>query len=242
MSSVARLLSEEFFHDTPNGRKLAACMIKHGAFRHILSLREPRPPIPMQWVISAGRPRGGMKGLWLRPMTSWPSGIYKGPPLLWTRLVVVSELPVARNTLRLMGDGAVLRRALAELKALPADAPERTLALPILLRFRLDVPTDPSKQTRDDKEFLVQTQDIVDTWRQEAVQEGVKQGLQEGVERGVACSLIDFYEARFGTMPEDLRAVIEDTHDQPTLRAWVKLVGTGGAHSIAAVIRAFLPS
>jgi len=92
----------------------------------------------------------------------------------------------------------------------------------------------------------VQTQDIVDTWRQEAVQEGVKQGLQEGVkqglERGVACSLIDLYEARFDTMPDDLRAVIEDTHDQPTLRAWVKLVGTRGADEIAEVIRAFRPS
>jgi hypothetical protein len=54
--------------------------------------------------------------------------------------------------------------------------------------------------------------------------------------------LIDFYEARFGTMPDDLRAVIEGTHDQPTLRVWVKLVGTRGADEIAAVIRAFRPS
>ena len=47
-------------------------------------------------------------------------GFYEGPPLLWTRLVVVNELPVARDTLllRLLGAGAVLRQAIAELKEL----------------------------------------------------------------------------------------------------------------------------
>ncbi len=29
------------------------------------------------------------------------------------------------------------------------------------------------------------TQDIVETWRREAIQEGVKQGLQEGVKQGL---------------------------------------------------------
>ncbi len=145
----------EFFHKTPSSEVLAACLIKHGEFRHFLTLRTTPPPTPTQWVISAGRPDGGIKGLWLRPMTRWPSGIYEGPPLLWTRLVVVSELPVARDTLllRLLGARRVLQQAIAELKALPAEAPERTLALPILLRLRLDIPTDPANQTSDDQEF-----------------------------------------------------------------------------------------
>src|SRR4029077_14134635 len=152
-------------------------------------------------------------------------GIYEGPPLLWTRLVVVNELPVARDTLlvRLLGAGAVLKQAIAELKELPAQAPERTLALPILLRLRLTVPSDPAKQTIDDQEFLMDTQDIVETWRREAIQEGVKQGVKQGV----AHALVEVYEARFGTMPEDLRAVVEDTDDEPTLVAWLRLAGTG---------------
>jgi hypothetical protein len=39
---------------------------------------------------------------------------------------------VARDTLlvRLLGAGSVLKQAIAELQALPADAPERRLALP----------------------------------------------------------------------------------------------------------------
>ena len=109
-------------------------------------------------------------------------GIYEGAPLHCTRLVVVSELPVARDTLlvRLLGAGSTLKQAIAELQALPVEAPERRLALPVLVRLRLTVPTDPAQQTSDDQEFLMNTQDIVETWRREAVQEGVKQGLEQG--------------------------------------------------------------
>jgi hypothetical protein len=226
----------EFFHNTPSGEDLAACLIKHGEFRHFLSLRRTPPPVPTQWVISSGRPDDGIDGLWLRPIAGWPPGIYEGPPLLWTRLVVVNELPVARDTLlvRLLGAGAVLKQAIAELKELQAEAPERTLALPILLRLRLTVPSDPAKQTTDDQEFLMDTQDIVETWRREAVQEGVKQG--------VAHSLVQVYEARFGAMPEDLRAVVEDIDDEPTLVRWLRLVGTRSAEEIAATIRSFRAS
>jgi hypothetical protein len=131
-----------------------------------------------------------------------------------------------------------LNQAIAELKALQAEAPERTLALPILLRLRLEIPTDPAKRTSDDQEFLMNTQDIVETWRREAVQEGIEQDI----ERGIARSLIDVYEARFGAMPEEIRAVIEDTHDEPTLRAWLKLAGTRGADELAAAIHAFRAS
>jgi hypothetical protein len=180
----------------------------------------------------------------LRPIADWPPGIYEGPPLLWTRLVVVNELPVTRETLlvRLLGAGAVLKQAIAELKELQAEAPERTLALPILLRLRLTVPSDPAKQTTDDQEFLMDTQDIVETWRREAIQEGVQEGVKQGIKQGVAHSLVEVYEARFGAMPEDLRTVVEDTDDEATLVAWLRLAGTRSADEIAAAIRVFRAS
>jgi hypothetical protein len=172
----------EFFHNTPSGDDLADCLIKHGQFRHYLSLRKLPPPIPTQWVISSGRPKGGIEGLRFHRPEGWPPGIYEGPPLLWTRLVVVSELPVTPDTLllRLLGAGQVLKQAIAELKALRTEEPARSLALPLLVRLRLEIPTDPAQRTEDDQEFLMQTQDIVETWRQEAIQEGVKQGVQQG--------------------------------------------------------------
>jgi hypothetical protein len=192
--------------------------------------------------------RCGIDGLWLRPVAGWLPGIYEGPPLLWTRLVVVNELPVTRDALlvRLLGAGAVLKRAIAELKELQAESPERMLALPILLRLRLTVPSDPAKQTTDDQEFLMDTQDIVETWRREAVQEGVKQGVEQGikqgVEQGIKQGLVEVYEARFGAMSDDLRAVVEDTDDEPTLVAWLRLAGTRSADEIAAAMRSFRAS
>jgi len=218
----------EFFHNTPTGEELASCLIKHGEFRHFLSLRKPAPPIPTQWVISSGRPENGIEGLRILPLDGWSTGIYEGPPLLWTRLVVVSELPVARDTLllRLLGANRVLKQAVAELKALPAEAPERMLALPILVRLRLEINAERTKRTDDDQEFLMDTQDIVATWRQEAIQEGIVR------------SLVHIYESRFGAMPDELRTVIEDTHDEATLYAWLKLAGTRGADEVAAAILA----
>jgi hypothetical protein len=233
----------EFFHNTPSGDEVADCLIKHGEFRHFLSRRQTPPPVPTQWVISSGRPNAGIDGLWLRPSSDWPRGFYEGPPLLWTRLVVVNELPISRDTLlvRLLGAGAVLKRAVAELTELQAESPERTLALPILLRLRLTMPSDPVKQTTDDQEFLMDTEDIVEKWRQTAIQEGVARGVEQGraqgVAQGIGRSVIMFYEARFGAMPEDLRAAVQNVDDEPTLASWVQLVGTRNADEVAAAIR-----
>jgi hypothetical protein len=105
-------------------------------------------------------------------------GIYESPPLHFTRLVVVSELPVTRDTLlvRLLGAGSVLKHAIAELLALPDEAPERRLALPVLLDLRLAVPADEAQQTSDDQEFLMRTYPAVEAWHRKAVQEGMEQG------------------------------------------------------------------
>jgi hypothetical protein len=187
----------EFFHNPPSGEELHLCLLKYGEFRRFLSRRKTLPPIPTQWVISAGRPETAIVGLGFRPMAAGVSGIYESPPLHYTRLVVVSELPVTRDTLlmRLLGAGAVLKHAIAELEALPADAPERRLALPVLLRLHLTVPSDPAKHTSNEQEFLMDTEDIVETFRRKAIEEGVKQGLEQG-ERKVLLRLL---RRRFGT-------------------------------------------
>jgi hypothetical protein len=92
------------------------------------------------------------------------------------------------------------------------------------------IPRDPGARTSDDQEFLMDTEDIVENWRREAI--------REGREFGIADSLIDAYETRFGAIPPELRAVIERTHDEATLRAWHKLAITRSAAEIAAALRA----
>src|SRR5512140_783870 len=94
----------------------------------------------------------------------------------------------------------------------------------------VEVRADLAKQTNDDQEFLASTQDIVETWRREAIEEGVQQGI--------ARSLVRIYEARFGAMPEEIRTVIEDNHDEATLYAWLEIAGPRGADDVAAAIHA----
>lgn len=154
-------------------------------------------------MISSGRPKGGIEGLRLHPLEDWPPGIYEGPPLLWTRLVVVSELPVRPDTLlvRLLGAGQVLKQAITELKSLQAQDPVRSLALPLLVRLRLEIPADPAQRTDDDQEFFMQTQDIVETWRQEAIKQGECAVLLRQLRQRFGDAVDAHVEQRIATAP-----------------------------------------
>jgi hypothetical protein len=225
----------ELFHCPPNESELIACLHKSLGFRRILAQRPEPMAAPMMWAICAGRPTKAMKGLYLHPARDFPRGVYRGPPLLRLGLVVVSELRVTRQTLllRLLGRGKVLKRAINELKALPDDARERSIALPLLLRLRLEIPADASQRTADDEEFWMSTQDVVEVWERQVLERGVQKGRVEGRAEG----LVAVYEARFGTMPPDLRAVIDATRDEATLRSWYPLLATRSADEIAATLR-----
>lgn len=90
------------------------------------------------------------------------------------------------------------------------------------------------RPTDDEREFLKDTQDIVESWRQQAVKEGVDQGIA----RGLAHAVVRIYEVRFGAMPADLRTAVEDTREGQVLDAWLGLAGSRGADEIAAAILA----
>jgi hypothetical protein len=237
----------EPFHRTPDLRELKGCLRKQLAFEDAAEQRTlrgtPPSPEPMLWVLSAGRPLAALRALRLRQARGFPRGVYRAVPGLQLGLVVIRELPVTRETLllRLMGAGRVLKRAVAELLALPNDAPERTLALPILVGLRVEITEDPALRTSEDVEFLMSTQDAVEAWKQQLLEEGMRrgvergvaQGVAQGVERGIVRTLVDVYEARFGAMPAELHAALERTHDEATLRRYSKLFAVGTVWEIA---------
>jgi hypothetical protein len=251
----------EPFHRTPDGDEAMGCVARHFFFCEALARREPPPPNPVQWIVASGRPSTVLAGLRFDPSAAWGSGVYEGPPLTRTYLVAVSELPETRDTLlvRLWGAGRVLARAIAELRALPDDAPERLLAMPILLRLRLELPADRARRSADDEEFEMSTQDIVEVWTQKVKEEGRREALadlekvkdegrrealadlekvkEEGRDEGLADAVLTLYQARFGAPPADLAAVVRRTRDPATLRAWLVTVGTGSAADVAAAVR-----
>lgn len=225
----------EPFHCTPGADEVMDCLFKQHVFRGILARRSPETALPTQWIVSSGRPNTALAGLRFKKSGAWGRGIYEAPPLMHTRLVVVSELPVKRDTLlmRLMGAGATFERAVADLRRLPEDAPERVLALPILLRLRLETPADPAQRTRDDEEFLMSTQDIVETF----IQQQRSEGRNEGRDEGFAEAVIELYTERFGSPPDDVAALVSQTHDRAALRGWLKLLASGSREEVLAAIR-----
>lgn len=245
----------EPFHRTPDLRDLKGCLRKLLAFEHAAEMRAsrttPQSMGPLLVVLSAGRPVAVLHDFAFRRARGFPKGVYHAAPGLKLWIVVIRELPTTRETLllRLMGAGKVLRRAVAELVALPDDAPERTLALPLLVSLRLEITEDPAPGSAEDEEFLMSTHDIVEAWKQQWLEEGMQRGIAQGVERGIAQgiergiaqgveqgiarTLIDVYEARFGTIPAELRAALERTHDEAALRSFSKLFGVGSASEIA---------
>jgi hypothetical protein len=190
-------------------------------------------------------------GLGFKASRGWGSGVYEGPSLTHTRLVVVAELPRTRDTLllRLMGAGRVLRRAIADLRALADDALERAIALPVLLSLRLEIPAEPDKRTRDEEEFVMSTQDMVEAFieqqrskgRNEGRREGRNEGRREGRDEGLAEGLIEVFTARFGAPPAKIAALVKRTHDRTLLREWLKLAATGPAAEVVAAIRERAP-
>ncbi len=180
----------------------------------------------MQRVLSAGRPEAALVGLGFR-RSPLGKGIYVAPPLLRTCLIVISELPRTRDTLmiRLMGAGRTLREAISDARALPPDAVERRLALPILVRLRLEVPADPAKQTAQDREFLMSTLNI-EKYLGQIEREGLEKGLQKGRDEGFAAAVLVAYRARFGAPPATLVAAVRGAKDQAALRRWLEMVTT----------------
>lgn len=231
----------EPFHRTPAGDRVADCLAKHRFFCRELRRRKAPPPLPTQWIISSGRPSTALAGWWFAA-SPLGAGIYDGPPLSRTRIVVVSELPRTRDTLlvRLMGAGRTLEHAITDLQALPEGAPERRLALPIVIRLRLEIPAEPAKQSKIDREFLMNTLDV-DKYLSDIERQGVEKGREKGREEGFARAVLAAYELRFGEPPAALVAAIQGAREHGALQRWLEIVTTGSAEDVAAVLRSARP-
>ena len=78
-----------------------------------------------------------------------------------------------------MAGGRGLPEAMEDLSALPPDAPEQATATPVLLRLNTEL-TGKRRPTREEREFIVSTQNIV----QELLEKGRSEGRLEGRHEG----------------------------------------------------------
>jgi hypothetical protein len=94
--------------------------------------------------------------------------------------------------------------------------------------LRLEVPTDPAKQTTIDREFLMTTQEI---------DKYLEQLRTEGRDEGFAQAVLAAYRIRFGAPPAALVAAVERASDHGALLRWLEMVTTHSAEDVAAALR-----
>lgn len=225
----------ELFSEAPGPAEMRGCLLKHLAFWRKLT-RDARaenkpPPEPFLWVVAVGRPITVLTDLGCEPASGWPAGVYVGPKLLRAGIVVASELPRERSTLliRLMAGGRLLLPAVEELKALPGDAPENAVAVPVLLRLRHAIETEPDR-TSEEEAFVVSMQNIMEDLRRE----GRSAALQDAI--------VALCSARFGTVDAEIEQAVRRERDIDVLQRWLIAAGTRSAEELVALVRGAQPS
>jgi hypothetical protein len=221
----------EAYHNTVDVPELRSCVRKQLTLDHLESNKARRkqlcvPRFPHLWVISSGRPELIIGGYGYTPILDWPSGFFQRCELDAIGLVVLRELPRARDTLllRLMGSGAVLKQAIVELLGLPDGAREREVAMTSLVAFRARVTQDP---TEEEREFLMSTEPLYDQWEKQVKNQGRAEGRMEGRMEGLAEGqrgmLLEQLHARFGVVPPSAALRIKAA-DVAELSRWAKRV------------------
>jgi hypothetical protein len=212
---LARIVKEgpgqvEFFHSAPGVDEALFCIQKQTERRR---RRKETESAPHLWIVTAGRPTTALNELGFVHDAAWPRGVYRLAPGFLVTLIVVSELPQTPDTLplRIVGAGAVLSAAMAEVDALPTEAPERDVLLPAMLRLLSERGLQP---TAEDREFYMNAQAIVQQWKQGIIEEGREkwrgegrgEGLRDGVREGVRDTLTRLLRLRFGVGALDVAA------------------------------------
>ena len=207
------------------------------------------------WIVTPSAPKDLLSGSGLHPLwmndgrtwwtdRTWPTGLYQVGKYLPLGVVVVDELPEERQTLtlRLLGRGRTLKRALSELKNLAPGDPLRTPVLHLLEKWHIigipSVELDPhelevamhAKMTYaewSEERRLEGLEEGLRRGREEGMEQGRQEGLERGIERGIergrlAASkeaLLRFWPRLYGDMPETLRTEIEASSDAHLLDA-----------------------
>jgi hypothetical protein len=224
----------EPFHGTPGLREVRACIRKQYNLAHWQE-QEGRPeaaelPFPRLWILSTGRPESVLSGYEMRRMDGdvWLPGFWQAAANHALHVVVLRDLPETRDTLllRLLGAGVTFARAAMELGALPEDAWERQVAIPLLFAYRIVLPAgvDLYGLDEDAMEYTDKLEQIYADWERQRDAYTFQQALQIS------------YEARFGVMPDELRAVLDRVHDGKALRELLAVVITRAHEQVVAAI------
>ena len=203
----------ECFHDAPSVDDLRDLARKHLAWHQLLTLRARRRdrratvPLPPLYVVCAARPTRAMGQLAATSLRRRGGGFYAvSRGLVGMCLIVVAELPMTRATLplRLMGRGAVLDAALAEVAALPRGRWEHRIRKAVVqFRKRLDSDERSGEMGR--------LAEQIKAYEKKLMELGIRKGRTEGRTEGRMESLVPGVELRLGrTLTRKERAAVRE--------------------------------
>jgi hypothetical protein len=158
--------------------------------------------IPKLWVLTPTISKPRLSNFNVKQKKGWFPGMYFLGNALRAAIVVIHQLPQTPETLwlRLLGRGSVQEQAIVELEALPLNHPYQKATLELVYNLRENLRIN-QKLEDDDRKLVMRLEPIYQRNREQAKQEGIQEGRRQVIE--------NLIQIRFGTLDQELRAVIE---------------------------------
>ncbi|MGI8504963.1 MAG: hypothetical protein ACR2LR_28135 [Hassallia sp.] len=182
--------------------------------------------LPRLWILSPTASVSLLDGFGARiDEDNWGAGVYFLADFLKTAIVAIHQLPCTEETLwlRILGKGRVQQQAIDELEALPENNPLRSKAIDLLVNLKTTLEVGQNVD-QEDRDLIMRLSPIYEQRLAEARQEGIQQGIQiyqerlaearqEGQQQGIQTerriTIENLLRVRFGTLDEELVAIIE---------------------------------
>jgi hypothetical protein len=196
----------EPFRNAATTTEICNCLLKlleiRGEFEREAKRKQQRLDennLPRLWILSPTASENILEGFAaVDDEENWTTGVYFLPKYLRTAIVAIHQLPKTKETLwlRILGKGRVQQRAIDELESLPEDEPLRLRALELLYSLKITLEVSQNID-EEDRELIMRLSPLYTQRLEEAAQ----QGQREVVE--------NVLKSRFGSLDEELSAIIE---------------------------------
>ena len=207
----------EPFRNPPKYTDIRNCLLKlflmqaelHRQAERIL----PDADLPRLWILASSVSNQLLTDFGAELQSEWSDGIYFFNPAFRTAIIAINELPTTEETLwlRLLGKGTTQEQAIAELLSLPESNPKRSLALDLLVRWRINIEITASID-EEERAFLMALSQAYLEWERLTEQRGRQQGIEQG-QRMLVESIL---RSRFGSLDPDLTAIIPQVLSLPS--------------------------
>jgi hypothetical protein len=207
----------EPFRNPASKEEICDCLLKLLEVRGALQREANRnntavleSTIPKLWILTPTASVTLLSGFGATQAVDWLPGVHILAEYLRTAIVAIHQLPRTQETLwlRILGRGTVQKQAIDELAALPANHPFRKATLELLYNLRQNLRVNQNSE-EDDRELIMRLEPLYQQDREQAIQEGKLEGKLEGVKQGERLVVENFLQFRFGSLDNELQAIIE---------------------------------